>query len=239
MSTEVFGGNSSGQGTTNSSSGFSQLPASLQQAFTQYGNTLNSETSDPNALTSAFTPQTLNSGATSSLSALSNNSYAPTAANIGSTMQELQNPYDQSVISQINKNAYGADSALASNLNAAGQFGSNRSALGANDIATTQANNINSYLGGEYNTNLTNAITALPTALQGSASNSINAGLTQQQQGLAQSTAPYTALSAYSSLLGNIPQSGGTTSSGSNTTSTLSGLGGFGNNGAFGSFAQI
>lgn len=236
MSQEVFGGNSTGSGVTNSSSGFSQLPASLQQAFTQYGNTLNSETSNPAALTSAFTPQTLNGGSTSSLSSLANNAYAPTAANISSTMGELQNPYDSSVISQIDKNAYGADSALNSQLSAAGQFGSNRAALGANDIATTQANNINSYLGGEYNTNMTNALTTLPTAMQTSAGNSINAGLTQQQQALMQSTAPYTALSAYSSLLGNIPQTGGTVSTGTNTTQSLQGLGGFGNNGTFGSF---
>lgn len=228
MSQEILGASGNANGETQSQSGFSQLPASLQQAFTQYGNTLNSATSDSGALTSAFTPQDLNSGATSSLSALSNNDYAPTASNIASSMSEMQNPYDSSVISQINKQAYGDSSQLASNLNAAGQFGSNRSALGANDIATTQANNINSYLGGEYNTNMTNALTTLPQALQTSAGNSINAGLTQQQQGLAKSTAPYTGLSAYSSLLGNIPSNGGSISSGTNTSSTGSGFGMFG-----------
>ena len=113
-----MGGGVSGSNGNNQStavSGFSQLPPQLQQAFEQYGTTLNNQTADPNALTSAFTPQTLNAGATSALSALSNDAYSPTAANISSNLSSVTNPFMQDVINPTEQAAYGADSALASN----------------------------------------------------------------------------------------------------------------------------
>ena len=222
MSQELFG--SQGDSSQNSTSGFSQLPPSLQQAFTQYGNTLNSETSNPAALTSAFTPQALNSGATSSLTALSDNAYAPTAANIGSSLSSVTNPYMADVINPTEQAAYGANSALSSSLNAAGQFGSNRATLGANNIANQEASTIGGLEGNQFNTSMSDVLGQILPGMQTSASGSINAGLTQQQQALMQSTAPYTALSAYSSLLGNIPQSGGTVSTGSSQTGSGFGM---------------
>lgn len=234
MSQEILGSNSSSgsdQAST-SASGFALLPPALQQAFTQYGTTLNNQTSNPQALTSAFTPQSLNSGSTSSLSALANNSYAPTAANINSNVSEQMNPYNQDVINQIQQQAFGANSVLNQNLNTAGQFGSNRAALGANDIGIQQANTIGSLLDPQFNTAMQNALTTIPQGLQGSATNSINSGLTTQNQALQQSTSPYTALMAYSQLLGNIPQSGGSTAQSTGTSSSASGSG-------FGMFGEL
>lgn len=228
MSQEILGSSGSSSGSQNSQSGFALLPPSIQAAFNQYAGTLNGVTGDNSAMTSAFTPQDLNSGSASSLSALSSNAYAPTAANINSSLTEQMNPYNQDVINQINTNAMGAGSVLNSQLSAAGQFGSNRAALGANDIGIQQANEIGSLLNPEFNTAMTNALTTIPQAFQTSAAGSVNAGLTQQQQALAKSTAPYTALSAYSSLLGNIPQSGGSVSNGTNSSATGSGFGMFG-----------
>ncbi len=227
MSQEIFGSSGSSNGTTTSQSGFSQLPASLQKAFTQYGNTLNSTTSDPSSLTSAFTPQALNSGATASLQALSDNAYAPTSANINSSLSAITNPYMSDVINPTEQAAYGADSALASTLSSAGQFGSNRAVLGANNIANQEASTIGGLEGNQFNTSLSDVLNSILPGMQTSATNSVNAGLTQQQQSLMQSTAPYTALSAYSSLLGNIPSNGGSISSGTNSSSTGSGFGMF------------
>lgn len=225
MSSELFGSSGSGSTQQNSQSGFSQLPASLQNAFTQYGTTLSANTANTPAMTSAFTPQPLALGSQGSLSSLENNAFAPTAANIDSSVAEQMNPYNQDVINQINKNAYGANSVLNSDASAAGQFGSNRVMLGANDIASTQANEIGSLLNPEFNTAMNNALTTIPQAFQNSASGSINAGLTQQQQALQRSTAPYTGLAAYSQLLGNIPQSGGSIGYGSGSNQTGSGFG--------------
>ena len=228
MSQEILGSSGSSSGQSTGQSGFSLLPPALQQAFTQYGNTLNSQTANPNSLTSAFTPEPLNSGATSSLQALSDNAYAPTAANINSSMASVTNPYMADVINPTEQAAYGADSALSSTLSAAGQFGSNRATLGANNIANQEAATIGGLEGNQFNTSMNDVLSSILPGMQSSASGSINAGLTAQQQALMKSTAPYTALSAYSSLLGNIPSSGGSISNSSNSSATSSGFGMFG-----------
>lgn len=228
MSTELLGSSGSGSSQQSSSSGFGLLPPALQQAFTQYAGTLNNATSNSDTLTSAFTPQPLNAGSTASLSALANNMYAPTAANINSGISEQMNPYMADVLNPTEQAAYGANSVLNQDLTAAGQFGSNRSALGANNIANQEAATLGGLLGGQFNTALGNTINTILPGMQASATGSVNSGLTTQAQQMAQSTAPYSALAAYSQLLGNLPQTGGSTSSGTSNQSTGSGFGMFG-----------
>ena len=223
MSQDLFGGSSGGT-QSSSQGGFSMLPASLQQAFTQYGTSLNNATSDPSALTSAFTPQTLNSGSLASLSALANNAYAPTAANINSNLASITNPYMADVINPAQQAAYGANSVLSGDAASAGQFGSNRTALGASNIANQEASTIGNLLGTQFNTSMGDVLNSILPGLQTSAQQSVNSGLTSQQQALSKSESPYTALAAYSQLLGNIPQSGGTTSSSSGSQSSNNGL---------------
>lgn len=223
-----MGGGESGSNGNNQSSavsGFSQLPASLQTAFNQYGNTLNAQTADPNALTSAFTPQTLNAGVTSALSALSNSAYSPTAANINSNLASVTNPFMQDVINPTEQAAYGADSALASNAASAGQFGSNRTALGANNIANQEAATIGGLEGSQFNTSMGDVLNNILPGEQAAATGAVTAGQTQQQQSLAQSEAPYTALQAYSQLLGNIPSSGGSVANSNGNNSSQSAQG--------------
>ncbi len=234
MSQEILGSNSSGQssGQQTSQSGFSLLPPALQQAFTQYAGTLNNQTSNPAALTSAFTPQTLNSGSLASLSALANNAYAPTAANINSNLANITNPYMADVINPTEQAAYGANSVMNQDAATAGQFGSNRQALGANNIANQEAATIGGLEGNQFNTSLNDVLQNILPAMQTSATGSVNSGLTSQAQQLAQSTAPYSALAAYSQLLGNIPSSGGSTSQGTNNASNVSGSG-------FGMFGEL
>jgi hypothetical protein len=176
-------------------------------------------------MTSAFTPQPLNAGSTASLSALSNNMYAPTAANINSNMQAVTNPYMADVINPTEQAAYGANSALNQNLASAGQFGSNRSALGASNIANQEAATIGGLEGNQFNTSMNDVLQNILPGLQTSATGSVNSGLTTQAQQLAKSTAPYSALAAYSQLLGNIPQSGGSTAQGTSSQQQSSGSG--------------
>ena len=216
---QLFGGSSGGSSNQSSSqSGFSLLPPSLQQAFTQYAGDVNSATSNPAALTAAFTPQNLNAGATSSLQSLSNGTYSPTASNISNAMSSVTNPYMADVINPTEQAAYGADSALSSSLNAAGQFGSNRATLGANNIANQEAATIGGLEGNQFNSSMSDVLNQILPGQQTSAGLSVGAGQTQQQIALQQAMAPYTALSAYSQLLGAIPQSGGSTSQGTSSS---------------------
>jgi len=217
------GGESGSSGNSAAQSGFALLPAALQQAFTQYGNTLNSETANPAVLTSAFTPQNLNAGATSALANLSNSAYSPTAANISSNLSSVTNPYMSSVINPTEQAAYGANSVMNTDASAAGQFGSNRQALGANDIANQEAATIGGLEGAQYNTSISDVLNNILPGQQTAASTAVGAGQTQQQQSLAQSEAPYTALSAYSSLLGNVPSSGGSLANSSNSSQSANG----------------
>lgn len=212
---DLFGGSNS---NTNSSSGFALLPQQVQTAINTLASNATSELGNGNNA-NLFAEPNLNAGATSALQQLSNSSFAPTASSINSDISEQMNPYNSDVISQINKNAYGADSALASQLSTAGQFGTNRAALGANDIATTQANEIGSLLNPEYNTALNNALTVIPQAQTTAATNAVGAGQTQQQIQQQQQLAPISALQAFAQIVGALPQNGGSTSSSSTTTS--------------------
>lgn len=207
---------SDSSGNQDASSGFALLPASLQQAFTQYGTQLNNLYSGNQA--QAFQLPSLNSGATNALNNLSNQAYAPNASNIASNMALQQNPWDSSVINQYNQQANGQQSNLNQQLSSAGQFGSNRAALGANDIDLTRLNNIGAFQQGEFNTQLNNALTTIPQAQNTSAQNAVNAGTTIQSQQYQNQQAPFTAMQSYGQALGVLPSSGGSVSTGSSSS---------------------
>ena len=127
------------------------------------------------------------------------------------------NPYNQDVINLINKNAYGQNSALNSQLASAGQFGSNRATLGANDIANTQASTINSFLAPQYNNAVQNALTTIPQLNAQSAQAQLQAGGFQRSLYGQTQQAPFTGLQSIASILGVLPtNSSQSTSSGSN-----------------------
>ncbi|CAM5999279.1 unnamed protein product [Sphagnum balticum] len=134
--------------------------------------------------------------------------------NINNAMSSVTNPYMADVINPTEQAAYGANSVMNTDASAAGQFGSNRQALGANNIANQEAATIGGLEGSQFNSSMSDVLNQILPGQQTSAGLSVGAGQTQQQQQLAQSMAPYTALSAYSQLLGAIPQSGGSTSQG-------------------------
>ena len=97
-----------------------------------------------------------------------------------------------------------------------GQFGSNRAALGANDIANTQASEIGSLLNPEYNSAVTNALTTIPQLNAQSAQSQLQTGQFLQGQTQAANQAPITGLQSLAQILGVLPtNSGQSTSSGS------------------------
>lgn len=230
MSSELFGSSGSSKGTqqSTSSSGFAELPPEIQNAFTQYATQAANQFATPQ--TSAFAPGQLTSGETTALSTI-NQGFAPTQSQIDTSVNEQMNPYNQDVMNLVNQQAYGADSALNSQLSAAGQYGSNRAVLGANNIANQQASTLGSILQPEYQTAMNNALTTIPGLNEQSAAAQLQGGQFQQQLGMQNAQAPVSALSAYGSLLGVLPQTGGSTSqsTGSSSSSQGSGFGMVGN----------
>lgn len=221
---QAFGGSSS-ESQQSSQSGFALLPKEIQDAFKSFATTA-SGTLNPNGTpaSSMFTLPALQPGSQTSLTNLENNKYAVTPDSFKANMDMLQNPYDSSVISQINRAATGDSSQLTSEMSKAGDFGSNRSMLGASDVSQSAADLIGSFLNNEYNNNVTNALTTIPNANMTSAENSVNAGITQQGQQMQNKQAPVSALSQLAALYGILPQTGGSTSQGTSSSSSNTGF---------------
>lgn len=215
---DLFGGsNQSSQQT----SGFGQLPASIQNAFTnlatQGTNTLAPTGGSPNS--SLFTLPSLSAPSQSALNQIQNQDFAITPQSIQSGISEQMNPYNQSVINQIENAQNGQESQLSQYLTQAGQFGSNRGMLGASDISNQAANQIGSFLGNQYNTSLQNALTTIPQNNAQSAQGAVSGGQLQQSQALQNQQAPVSALAALSQIFGILPQSGGSTGTSSGSSS--------------------
>lgn len=212
--TKMLGGGSESSST--SQSGFALLPEEIQRAYKNLGTEATKYIGDAGA--QMFTPLQQTADETRAINMLRQGT-APTSQSIASDIQMQMNPYNQFVIDEINRQMQGENSALNQQLNQAGQLGSNRGMLGANDIDLSRANQIGGFLQGQYNTALQNALTTLPQARQTDIGNLFNIG--QFQRGLAGETsqAPMTALRNISQVIGVLPQSGGSTSSGSSSSS--------------------
>ncbi len=216
----LFGGsdNSSNSVSSNSSnsasqqgsqSGYSALNPALQAAFNPMGTAIGQLTNPNNpGVTSMFAPE----GPTAAMTNATNNintGFAPTASSVASDMSMQANPYNDSVINTINQQGQGQYSVLKQAMNAAGQgTDSNRSLLGANDIDLTRQNLIGSFLNGQFNTQMQNALTTLPNARAADASNQMNTGMMNNSVINAQKLAPITALQAGTGMMAPFLQGG-------------------------------
>ncbi len=219
---QLFGGAQSSS-QNQSTSGFSLLPQSIQNSYTGYADLLNKQIANPSGVTQAFTPTPFTTAQNTAIGNV-NNGFAPTQSSINSDIAMQTNPFDQSVIDTINRQSGGDYSILKQAQNAAGQSGSNRGMLGANDIDLTRLNQIGSFKQNEFQQALQNALTTLPNARATDAANQLNVGA--QVQGLQDKTnqAPFTGMQALASLLGILPTNGGSQSSGSSESSQSKGL---------------
>lgn len=220
ISRGLFGGSES-RSDASSRSGFSMLPPELQKAFKDYA-TQTTEGFTDGGFSGAFTPADLTSteeGALSDISA----GVTPTAETIGSDISMLMNPFDESVINEINRQSMGDASILNQQLARAGQVGSNRSMLGASDIERTRLNDIARFKQDQYNKALDASLGSLSESRRGDiglqfAGGELERGLEERRR-----LAPVTALGAYGQALGAIPQSGGATSTSTGRSTTDSG----------------
>lgn len=217
----ILGG---GSGSSSSNTGgFNQLPQSIQGAYTGYGQQLQDLLSSGN-LTNMYRPLAQTAGETKAYAAI-DKGFAPTQESINSDIAMQQNPYDQYVIDEINRQSGGDYSILKQSLNEAGQSGSNRQNLGANDIDLSRLNQIGSFKQDWYKTALQNALTTLPGSRQQDAMNQLGAGASQRSLYGQEQQAPLLALQQFATALGILPTAEGSTTS-SSRSSNSSGIGG-------------
>jgi hypothetical protein len=210
-------GGSSGS-SSSSSGGFNELPKEIKGAYTGYGQQVQDLLKSGN-LTNMYKPLAQTAGETKAYGAI-DQGFAPTAQSIQSDIAMQQNPYDQYVIDEINRQSGGDYSILKQSLNEAGQMGSNRQNLGANDIDLSRLNQIGSFKQQGYDTALQNALTTLPGARQQDAQALLGAGANQRELAGQESQAPLIALQQLATALGILPTAEGSSSSSSKSSST-------------------
>ncbi len=218
----LFGGSSS---KAQSTSGFDLLPDELKKAFTQYGGQLTNLFPGGNKQASAFMPigQTADETRAFDMARQGLGSQQNFANNIGM----LMNPYDDYVINDINRQAQGQNSLVNQAATKAGQQGSNRSFLGTSDVEQNRLNAIGQFRQGQYNNAVEQALGPLAGLQQQDMQNLLGVGQFQRDLEMQRKQAPYTALQSYGTLLGAIPQSGGSqsTSKSQSSEGLVSGLG--------------
>lgn len=210
----LFGGSDS-KSKQSSQSGFALLPPELQNAFTQYGSQLTSKFGNGGY---SVLPQTEDE--TNALNMV-RQGMAPTAESIQSDVSMLMNPFDEFVINDINREATGQNSLVNQAATQAGQQGSNRSFLASSDVEQNRLNNIGQFRQGQYNSAIDSILGPLAQLRQQDVGNLLGAGTFQRGLQQQQQLGP---LQAYGTLLGAIPQSGGSTASGSSSSSSQNGI---------------
>lgn len=212
----ILGGSSGGSQAT--SGGFNALPDTIKGAYTGYGQQIQDLLNSGN-LTNMYKPLAQTAGETKAYGAV-DQGFAPTQQTINSDIAMQQNPYDQYVIDEINRQAGGDYSILKQALNEAGQMGSNRQNLGANDIDLSRLNQIGSFKQQGYNTALQNALTTLPGLRQQDAQGQLGAGANQRELAGQESQAPLIALQQLATALGILPTVEGSSQSSSKSESS-------------------
>lgn len=178
--------------------GFNSMPQGYQDLFNTITGNINSGLSGINQ--QMFDPsQGVTAGAFSNLM----QGFSPTESSITSDMNMLMNPYNDSVINLINREAQGENSILNQSLNRTGQMGSNRAILGANDIEQNRLNNIGAMQQGQYNTALNQVLNSIIPQRQQDTMNQLTVGQQSTQS-------PLAALMAQGGLLSQLPTQFGT-----------------------------
>ena len=140
--------------------------------------------------------------------------FTPTADSLSSDIGMLMgNPYNESVINQINRQATGENSLVNQAANRAGQMNSNRSFLATSDVEQNRLNNIGQFYQGQYNTALDQVLNKLVPQRAQDAATALTVGQQSTQ-------APLQALMSQLGLLQGVP-----TSFGSNQEQKTSGGG--------------
>lgn len=215
MGSILGGGGSKG---SSSQSGYSALPQILHDTFNPLGQAVGQFTNPNNpGVVNRFTPLAQTADETRAFDQF-RQGFAPTSQSIASDIAMQQNPFDQYVINGINREAQGKNSILQQNQNAAGQLGSNRGMLGANDIDLTRLNQIGGFLQNNYDKSLNNAINVLPQQRSADASALLGIGDFQRNLQSQTNLAPISALQAGTSMISPFTAGGTSQAAGQNNT---------------------
>jgi hypothetical protein len=147
--------------------------------------------------------------------------FAPTPERINQDMSMLMDPYKDSVINTINREAGGEYSILKQAMGEYGQMGSNREILGANDIDLTRTNQIGTFMSDQFNTNLSHILNEIPALRQNDATNRMGIGAFNRDIDWKTKQAPIESLRTLAQMVSAIPANSSTSSQ-----SSSSGLGG-------------
>lgn len=172
-----------------------------------------------------FTPLGIQPGEQAAMDAIAKG-FTPTEDSLRADIGMQMNPYNDSVINQINQQGNGQYSILKQALQEAGQSGSNRQALGANDIDLTRMNQIGGFLNNQFNTSLQNALTTLPQARTADAQNELSIADFLRKLDMQTKQAPITAIQTGTQLMSPFLSGGTATSSSSSTGGLLPALAG-------------
>lgn len=196
MPSGLMGGQSS-----SSSNGYSALSPKLKKAFDPFGEAINKYTLPGNeGVNEAFTPLGQTAQETTAINSMTNG-FTPTADSLRRDIDMQMNPYMESVIGGVNREAQGQNSILRGSMADAGQMGSNRSILGENDIENTRLMGIGQLLGGQFNNAMGNAMNVLPGQRAADAAGQMGIGEFLRTQDFAQKQVPIAALREGTSLM--------------------------------------
>lgn len=219
----VLNGGSTSESSSSSRSGFALLPTEIQNVFKNYATGLNT-LFDDGASDGLFTPIPQTPYEDKAL-ASTMTGVTPTAESLAADINMQMNPFDQHVIDTINREAQGDYSILKQGLDEAGQFGSNRHILGANDIDLTRLNQIGSFKQDQYNKALDNTLNQLTQSRVADIGLQFGAGEFLRNLDLQTKQAPISAYTTFGQLLGVLPTSGGSESSSASESESSNGIG--------------
>lgn len=211
----VLGGGQQSKSSASYGSGFSMLPKEITDAYKNYGSAINAQI--PN-LTAAYTPLGQTGDETEAFNRI-RQGFAPTEDSIRSDVSMLMNPFDDFVLGDVNRAAGSDYSILKQDLNSAGQLGSNRQRLGANDIEQTRLGTIGKLRQGQYNTALDQVLNNIIPQRQNDAQGLLGIGNFQRDLAGQTSQAPITGLQQLASALGILPTNASPVQTGSKSTS--------------------
>lgn len=197
-----LGGGGTTKGKAGYSSGFGALPSEIQGVYKNFATGVDKLI--PGAA-SAFTPLQQTADETSAFNTI-RQGFAPTADSLSADIGMLTNPWDDFVLGDVNRQAAGDYSILKQDIAAAGQFGSNRQRLGANDIEQTRLGTIGKLRQGQYDSALQNVFSNLIPQRQADAAGKLGIGEFQRNLAGQTAQAPYTGMLALAQALGALPK---------------------------------
>lgn len=215
---DIFTGSPS-KSNSQTQSGFALLPQTIQDAYSQFGTAVSGQIP---GITNAYKPLPQTAGETNAINNI-NQGFAPTAESLGQDISMFMNPFQQYVTDPAQRAAQSDFSILKQNATQAGQFGSNRQQLGANDIENTRVSNIANINAGGYTQALNSVLQSLIPQRQQDAQNALGAGTFQRGLNQQANTAGITGLQQLAQALGVLPTTGGSTGT-QNATGEKKGL---------------